>query len=107
MQRQLINRGKEAVYVQDHVQLKQLYAETHNGDYQLSVADIFLQLFYYACQHNRKNTIVFLFQMYYEIFSEAERIGLRQGFYYGKFKIKKKSLVNWYNQCILPVIKVN
>ena len=57
MQRQLINRGKEAVYVQDHAQLKQLYAETHNGDYQLSVADIFLQLFYYACQHNRKNTI--------------------------------------------------
>ena len=51
--------------------------------------------------------IVFLFQMYYEIFSEAERIGLRQSFYYGKFKIKKKSLVNWYNQCILPVIKVN
>jgi len=45
--------------------------------------------------------------MYYEIFSEAERIGLRQSFYYGKFKIKKKSLVNWYNQCILPVIKVN
>jgi len=105
MQRQLINRGKEAVYVQDHAQLKQLYAETHNEDYQLSVADIFLQLFYY--QHNRKNTIVFLFQMYYEIFSEAERIGLRQSFYYGKFKIKKKSLVNWYNQCILPVIKVN
>jgi hypothetical protein len=37
MQRQLINRGKEAVYVQDHAQLKQFYAETHNGDYQLSV----------------------------------------------------------------------
>jgi len=28
MQRQLINRGKKAVYVQDHAQLKQLYAET-------------------------------------------------------------------------------
>ena len=105
MQRQLINRGKEAVYVQDHDQLKQLYAETHNRDYQVSVADIFLQLFYYACQHNRKKYHCIFIS--YEIFSDAERIGLRQSFYYGKFKIKKKSLVNWYNQCILHVIKVN
>ena len=67
MQRQLINRGKEAVYVQDHDQLKQLYAETHNRDYQVSVADIFLQLFYYACQHNRKNTIIFLFHTKYSL----------------------------------------
>ena len=107
MQRQLIELGKHAVYIQDHAQIKQLYTETHDRDYQVNIADIFLQLFYYACQHNRKHTITFLFQMHYEIFSEAERIALRQSFYYGKFKIKKKGLVKWYNQCVLPIIKVS
>jgi len=106
MQRQLIEQGKHAVYIQDHAQIKRLYSETSDRDYQLNIAGIFLQLFYYACQHDRKNTIVFLVQMFFEIFSEAERIALRQSFYYGKFKIKKKGLVNWYNQCVLPIIKV-
>ena len=105
MQRQLIQRGKNAVFIQDHQQLKNLYTETHNLDYQLNMADIFLQLFYYACQHNRQATIIFLLQMYYEIFSETERIALRQSFYYGKYKIKKKSLSSWYDKCILPIIR--
>ena len=107
MQREIIKRGKNAVFIQDHQQLKKLYNETQQFEYQINIADVFLQLFYLACQHNRQSTIMFLFQMYYEIFSETERITLRQSFYYGKYKIKKKSLSSWYDKCILQIIKVN
>ena len=106
MQNNLIRRGQEAVYRQDHQTLKGLYMEVHKDDYQLNLSNIFLKLFFHACHHNRKSTIVFLFQMYFEIFSEAERIALRQSFYYGKFKIKEERLIRWYDQCILPIIRI-
>ena len=44
--------------------------------------------------------------MYFEIFTESERMALRQAFYYGKIKIKKKEMKKWYNDNILPVIKI-
>jgi len=106
LQNSLIKRGQEAVYRQDHQTLKGLYMETYKEDYQLNLSDIFLKLFFHACQHNRKSTIIFLFKMYFEIFSESERIALRQSFYYGKFKIKEKRITRWYDQCILPVIRM-
>ena len=106
MQRQLINRGQSAVYCQDHAGLKTLYRETQRDDYQINIADIFLKLFYYACEHNRRSTIIFLFQMYFDVFGESERIALRQSFYYGKFKIKNKDLIKWYDNHIIPVIRI-
>ena len=106
MQRRLLKEGKNAVLIQDHEELKDIYAQTLNRDYQLHTGDIFLKLFYYACQHNRKSTILFLFRMYFEIFTESERMALRQAFYYGKIKIKEKETKQWYNDNILPVIKI-
>jgi len=106
MERELIKRAKEAIFIQDHQQLKDIYGGICALDYQLNISYIFFQLFYYACQYNRKTTIMFLFRIYYEIFSDAERVALRQGFYYGKFKIKEEELATWYNHCLLPVIKV-
>ena len=106
MQRKLINRGKKAIYIQDHASLKQLYFETYNiEDFQVNISDIYLKLFYYACTHNRKNTIIFLFKIYFEIFSETQQIALRQSFYYGKFKIKNTELINWYSNTIIPIIR--
>jgi len=107
MERQLIQKGKKAVYIQDHMGLKNLYQEINTQDYTLNVADIFLKLFYNACQLERKSTIIFLFRIYFEIFSQTEQIGLRQSFFYGKYKLKKKSMVSWYNKCIIPLIKID
>jgi hypothetical protein len=105
MHKRLLKAGKGAVFIQDHEELKNIYARTLNLDYQLHIGDLFLKLFYYACQYNRKTTILFLFRMYFEIFTESEKIALRQGFYYGKVIIKKKEIKEWYNDCILTVIK--
>jgi len=106
MHKALLRAGKEAVFIQDHQQLKYIYSQTLNRDYQLHIGDLFLKLFYHACQHNRKTTILFLFRMYFEIFTESEKMALRQGFYYGKIKIKEKEIKKWYNDYILPVIKI-
>ena len=106
MHKRLLKEGKKAVFIQDHKELKEIYAQTLNRDYQLHIGDIFLKLFYYACQHNRKSTILFLFRMYFEIFTESEKMALRQGFYYGKVKIQQKEMKQWYSDCILPVIKI-
>jgi len=106
MHRRLLKEGKKAVFIQDHQELKDIYAQTLNRDYQLHTGDLFLKLFYYACQYNRKSTILFLFRIYFEIFTESEKIALRQGFYYGKVIIKKKEIKQWYNDCILSVIKI-
>jgi hypothetical protein len=106
MHKRLLKEGKKAVFIQDHQELKEIYAQTLNRDYQIHIGDIFLKLFYYACHHNRKSTILFLFRMYFEIFTESEKMALRQGFYYGKVKIQKKEMKQWYNDCILPVIKI-
>ena len=39
------------------------------------------------------------------MFSQTEQIGLRQSFFYGKYKLKKKHMISWYNDCIIPLIK--
>ncbi len=107
MEKQLILKGKKAVYIQDHMGLKSLYQEIHTKDYVINIANIFLKLFYNACQLERKQTIIFLFQIYFEIFSQTEQIGLRQSFFYGKYKLKTKSMIKWYNKCIIPLIKID
>ncbi len=107
MQKQFIRKGQAAIYRHDHKSLKELYMESQSKDYQINISDIFLKLFYYACTHGRRNTIIFLFQMYYEIFSQAEQIALRQSFYYGKFKIKDKNLQRWYTNNIIPIIRLS
>ena len=103
----LLNEGKDAVYAEDHMKLKKVYEKTHTQDYKLPITEIYLKLFYYACKHNRKDTIKFLFQMYFDIFNDCEKVAIRQGFYYGKMQIKKKQIKEWYSKCILPIIKVN
>ena len=107
MQRALIDSGKQAVFNQDHQMLKDIYAQSQEMDYQLNLPNIFLKLFYHACQYDRKTTIIFLFQMYFEIFSEAEQIALRQSFYYGKYQLKQTYLVNWYDKYLLPIVKIH
>ena len=77
MHKRLLKKEKSSIY--DHQELKEIYAQTLNRDYQLHIGDIFLKLFYYV-QYNRKSTILFLFRMYFEIFTESEKMALRQGF---------------------------
>ena len=106
MNKQIISKGKTAVYVQDHDCLKTLYNDIQRNDYQINMADLFLKLFYHACQHERKSTIIFLLRIYFELFSQCEQIGLRQSFFYGKYKLKKKSMISWYSQYVIPLIKI-
>ena len=107
MQREVIKQGKEAVYIEDHEMLKTIYKKTQNPDYSLNESYIFLKLFYYACQYNRKSTIIFLLRVYFDIFSFSQQVALRQSFYYGKYKIKDKNMKNWYDKSVLPIIKIH
>lgn len=106
MNRQLVSKGKRAVYIQDHIGLKSLYNDINTNDYQINITDLFLKLFYHACQHERKSTIIFLLRIYFDIFSQSEQIALRQSFFYGKYKLKKKSMISWYSQYVIPLIKI-
>jgi hypothetical protein len=107
MNKQIISKGKSAVYVQDHIGLKTLYNDINRNDYQINISDLFLKLFYHACQHERKSTIIFLLRIYFELFSQCEQIALRQCFFYGKYKLKKKSMISWYSQYVIPLIKID
>jgi len=105
MQREFHKRGLSAIYVEDHIALKALYKETQELEYDINILDLFLKLFFSACIKNRKNTIICLFQCYFDLFTEAERIALRQSFFYGKYQIKNKQLTKWYSETILPIVK--
>jgi hypothetical protein len=106
MQQQFYNRGKKAIFVEDHVELKSVYKDAQNiMDYNINISDLFIKLLYSACFHNRKNTIIFLFQCYFDIFTDTQRIALRQSFFYGKYQIKNEKLIRWYSDSILPIIK--
>ena len=105
MQRCFYERGRDAIAMSDHQELKNLYIDAQHIDYEINIADIFLKLFYSACKHNRKGSIIFLFECYFDMFTEAERIALRQSFFYGKYQIKNKQLTHWYNECVLPIIR--
>ncbi len=105
MHSQFVKQGRNAVVAQDHIRLKELYTKIHSDDYQINIADIYLKLFYHACKYNRRSTIIFLFQMYFDIFTEGDRIGLRQSFNYGKFLIKDKATRNWYSRFLLPILR--
>ena len=64
MQQQLYNRGKNAIFVEDHVELKSVYKDAQNiMDYNINISDLFIKLLYSACFHNRKNTIIFFISM--------------------------------------------
>ena len=106
MQKEIIKKGKTAVFTEDHETLKSIYNTNQYQDYAVNFSNIFLKLFFYACNHNRKSTIIFLLRVYFDIFTLPEQIGIRQSFYYGKYKIKDKNLAKWYSQSILPIIKV-
>ena len=45
MNKQIINKGKSAVFIQDHIGLKSLYNDINQSDYQINMSDLFLKLF--------------------------------------------------------------
>ena len=49
MNKQIILKGKRAVYVQDHIGLKTLYNDINRNDYEINRSNLFLKLFYHAC----------------------------------------------------------
>jgi len=96
-----LNDIKDAICVQDHVRLKTIYGNNLQRD----MSDLFIKSLYYACQYNLKSTIIFLSQAYFDIFSEIEKIALRQSFAYGKYKIKDNELKKWYSANIMPLVQ--
>lgn len=101
----LLKKGKKAIDCQNHSEIKNLYFQTQNRTRRINLYDVFLKLFFYACQKERKDSIIFLMRMYMEYFSDTTKIALRQSFFYGKYKIKSASLRKWYSEYILPIIK--
>ena len=106
----IIIRGKDIIRVNDIKELNNLYQQLGNiteDDYQLSGAYIYQQLFTYACQYGSTDMIIWFIQMYYEVFSDIERIALRQMFIHGKYVAHRNICINnkWYNQCIIPLIR--
>ena len=106
----IISRGNDIIRVNDIKELNNLYQQLGNiteDDYQLSGAYIYQQLFTYACQYGSTDMIIWFIQMYYEVFSDMEKIALRQMFIHGKYVAHRNKCINnkWYNQCIMPLIK--
>ena len=50
MNKQLVSKGKRAVYIQDHIGLKSLYNEINTNDYEINITDLFLSI-PYAVSH--------------------------------------------------------
>lgn len=64
-----LNEIKDAVYTQDHIKLKTIYSDNlQDIDNRRDMSDLFIKSLYYACQYNRKFTIVFLSQAYFDIY---------------------------------------
>lgn len=97
----LYKQIKDAVYVQDHVRLKEIYMENAS---KFDLSDLFIKSLNHACTYQRKSTIIFLLQSYYDVFSDIEKIALRQCFQYGKFLLKDKEMIDWYNMFVLPLV---
>lgn len=104
---QQLREIKDSVYTQDHYTLKTIYSNNQQSDLseKRDLSDLFIKSLYYACQYDRKTTIIFLLQAYFDIFSEIEKIALRQSFTYGKYKIKDNELRKWYMLCIMPLVQ--
>ena len=76
------------------------------NEYNCNDQYIFQQLFTHACLKKKKNIIIFLIRLYFEIFDEFTQIALKHSFVYAKYTIKNdKSLFNWYDKHIIPLIK--
>ena len=73
MEKQIIQQGKNAVYIQDHLGLKKLYQEINTQDYTINFANIFLKLFYNACQLERKSTIIFYLEYILKCFLRGNK----------------------------------
>lgn len=100
--------GKYLINHHDLVGLDHLYQDikTPDAEYRLNYSYIFQKLFIHACATESKEIIIYLIQMYFEIFNSVTQIALRQSFFYGKYMIKRDDdLVDWYSDHIIPLIK--
>jgi hypothetical protein len=111
MYKKYVKLGKEAVEIEDHETLEELYNDLYNGgqdnnEYQINIEYIFLQLFYHACKLERKGTILYLYNFYQTMMSDSDKVALRQSFTYGKYLMKNKTLKEWYSKTILVNQKI-
>ena len=64
----LLKKGKKAIDCQNHSEIKNLYLQTQNVNHRINLSDVFLKLFYYACQKERKELYHILTTNVYGIF---------------------------------------
>ncbi len=109
MNKNLVTEGKNFINnnniigIQDHYDYMKHLNQTN--DYKISADYIFSQLFTHACLKKNKEIIIFLIRIYFEIFDDVARIALKHSFVYAKYTIKNKSLFDWYDKTILPLVK--
>lgn len=109
MEKELIIEGKKYVEEYNLEKLKNLYSrinsiiKENNG---INYQNIFMKIFFHSCHLERVTIIEFLMDVY-NSFDPICKLGLRQCFFYGKYLIKNKTLMDYYDKNIISKIRIN
>ena len=109
MEKSFLKEGNRYIKNNNIEELKKCCKQIYHfdNDYQLNKTFFFQRFFNNICIFGDKEMII-LFMIFYFELSLMDRLFLRQNFFYGKYLIRKNKKINdrWYNESILPLIKV-
>ena len=109
MNKTFIDRGKEAISINNVSILQDLYDNIKNKqknvEYQINFQYIYQKLLFHACIKEAKDCVIFLLNLYLNKFDDVSKIALRQSFFYGKYLLKDQKLIDWYDQNIISKIR--
>ena len=108
--RDIINEGKNYIKYNDLKGLESIYYHiaASTNDYLINGVYVFRNLYIYACQYGTRETLIWFIELFYEVFSDIERIALRQLFIYGKYTMRRNRCISvgWYNDSIISLVKI-
>ena len=109
MNKIFINRGKEAITLNNVSILQDLYDSIENKqkdlEYQINFQYIYQKLLFHVCIKESKDCIIFLLNLYLNKFDDVSKIAIRQSFFYGKYLLKDEKMIEWYDQNIISKIR--
>jgi hypothetical protein len=105
MNKIFIDQGKEAITRNNVTILQEIYNTIKNKqkevEYNINFQYIYQKLLFHACIKESKDCITFLRNLYLNKFDDVSKIALRQSFFYGKYLLKDKNLIEWYDKNII------
>ena len=120
MNRIIINNIKRLIDNHQTDETKSYIIQTiqniNDFEYHINQLDIFKQAFNHACIRGNRDLISWFLEAYLTYFNDIEKIAIRQLFFYGKYLIinekrhqirDKEDLLHWYEEKIIPKIKIN